>query len=97
MYHLENQYKPNDDKFMISPKAGYSFMNKSAIDEDAGSEVLKILELGKTLWKISDSKDPEYKNFERERSQKGNRSFIMQHNLCCFITADHLLKITEKS
>ena len=25
-----------------SPKAGYLFMNKSAIDEDAGSEVLKF-------------------------------------------------------
>ena len=71
MHHLENQYKPNDDKFMISPKAGYSFTNKSAIDEDASSEVLKILELGKTSWKISYSNEPEYKNFERERSQKG--------------------------
>ena len=80
MHHLENQYKPNDDKFMISPKAGYSFMNKSAIDEDASSEVLKILELGTTSMKISCREDPEYENFEKERNQKGIGRFIMQHD-----------------
>ena len=73
--HLENQLKPWDDDFIISDKAGYILMNKSTIDEDAGSEVLKILKLEKTSMKINDPVDPEYENFEKEKKAKRNRSF----------------------
>ena len=66
--------EPNDDACFTPLKIGNLFMNRFAVEEDAASEILKILELGKTSWKISrpNSKyNPEYKNFEEERKQKG--------------------------
>ena len=46
-------------------------MNRFAIDEEAGFEIVKVLELGKTSWKMCDPQHPEYKNFDNERKQKG--------------------------
>ena len=45
--------------------------------------------------KISHSKDPEYKNFEKERNQKGIGRFIMHHNFKILIAANHLIEIPE--
>ena len=59
---------------MISTKAGFLFINRSVIDEDGGSEVLKILELEKTSWKIENREDI---NFEKHMNQKGIGRFIM--------------------
>ena len=56
---------------MTSTKAGYLFMNRSAIDEDAGSEVLKILELERSSLKMSRPENQEYNNLKKERNQKG--------------------------
>lgn len=61
-------------------------MNLSAIDEDAGSEVLKVLELEKSSHKLSWGYDPsygsnpEYKNLEKERDEKGIGCFIDLYN-----------------
>ena len=63
--------EPNDDAWITPLKIGNLFMNRFAVDEDAASEVLKIFELEKTSWKMSDSDNPEYKKFEEERKQKG--------------------------
>ena len=63
--------EPNDDAFITPSKIGHLFMNRFAIDEDPGFEIVKILELEKTSWAMSYSKHPEYKNFENERKQKG--------------------------
>ena len=46
-------------------------MNRSAIDEDAGSEVLKILELERSSLKMSRPGEQEFKNLKKERNQKG--------------------------
>lgn len=53
-------------------------MNKSAIDEDANSEVLNIFELEKSSRKIyypnfpdSEFGNREYGNFEKQRIHKG--------------------------
>ena len=50
---------------MVSPKAGYLFMNRSAIDEDAGSEVLKVLELEKSSLQMMDWANPYESNWEK--------------------------------
>ena len=39
-------------------------MNRSAIDEDAGSEVLKVLELEKSSLIMTGERDPEYNTYE---------------------------------
>ena len=62
-------------------KAGYLFMNRSAIDEDAGSEVLKVFELEKSSLQMIYEKEPtgmtdeEDLNFNlsilKQRKQKG--------------------------
>ena len=66
--------EPNDDAWLTPLKIGNLFMNRFAVEEDAASEILKIFELEKTSWKMSRSDpkyNPEYKNFEEERKQKG--------------------------
>ena len=63
--------EPNDDEFWTPSKIGHLFMNRFAIDENAGSEVVKVLELEKAWWEMSDPEDPEYYNFVNERTQKG--------------------------
>ena len=66
--------EPSDDACYTPLKIGNLFMNRFAVEEDAASEILKILELEKTSFKISRPNpkyNPEYKNFEEERKQKG--------------------------
>ena len=63
--------EPNDQAFILPFKLGYRFMNRFAINEDEGTEILKICELQKTSWNISWPGSPEYNNFENERKQKG--------------------------
>ena len=65
--------EPNDDLCYTSLKIGNLFMNRSAVDEDAASEVLKIFELEKTSIEVSSSHNdnPRYKDFSEERKQKG--------------------------
>ena len=60
--------EPNDDAFFTPSKIGHLFMNRFAIDEDVGFEIIKVLELEKTSLKTYHSKHPEYKNV---RMQKG--------------------------
>ena len=62
--------EPNDEAFIRPSKLGNLFMNRFAIDETEGFEILKICELQKTSWKISWPKCPEYENYEFERMQK---------------------------
>ena len=63
--------EPNDDAFLTPSKIGHLFMNRFAIDEDPGFEIVKVLELEKTSEAMSYPNDPEYENFENERNQKG--------------------------
>ena len=63
--------EPNDDAFFTPSKIGHLFMNRFAVDEDPGFEILKVLELEKTSVAMSYPEDPGYKNFEKERNQKG--------------------------
>ena len=63
--------EPSDDAFQTPEKIGHLFMNRFSIDEDPGFEMIKVLELDKTSWKMSDPRDAEYKKFETERKQKG--------------------------
>ena len=64
-------FEPNDDTFLTPSKIGHLFMNRFAVDEDAGSEILMVLELQKSSWKMFDAEHPEYENSENERQQKG--------------------------
>ena len=63
--------EPNDEVFITTFKLGNLFMNRFAIDEAEGYEILKIFELEKTSWKISWPFCLEYDNRENERKQKG--------------------------
>ena len=63
--------EPNDDAFWTPLKIGHLFINRFAIDEDAGFEIVEVLELEKTSLRMSEPRHPEYKNFETERKQKG--------------------------
>ena len=60
--------EPNDDAFFTSLKIGNLFMNRFAVEEDANSEVLKIFELEKSCYEIS---NPSNKEFSAEKKQKG--------------------------
>ena len=60
--------EPSDELWETPLKIGNSFMNRFAVEEDAASEVLKIFELEKTSFEMS---DPDSKNFTEERKQKG--------------------------
>ena len=64
--------EPNDDEFWTPSKIGHLFMNRFAVEEDPGFEIVKVLELEKTSLAMSYSNHPEYKNFEKEIKQKGN-------------------------
>ena len=72
--------EPIEDAFMTSAKLGNLFMNRFAIDEDASSEILNILELGKTSMDISWPGAENYVNFTEERQQKGMEHFIVIKN-----------------
>ena len=63
--------EPNDDSWCISSKIAHLFMNRFAVDEDAGFEILKVLELGKSSWKMTYTKHPEHTKFQNEGQQKG--------------------------
>ena len=73
--------EPNDEKFYTPTKIGHLFMNRFGVDEDAAFEVINILELEKTSFKMSWPKDPEYPNFENERKEKGMGIF----NVICIL------------
>ena len=63
-------------------------MNRSAIDEDEGSEVLKVFELKKSSWQMTGQADPRYNTDEElhslelklihERREKGIGLFILK-------------------
>ena len=61
--------EPSDHACDTPLKIGNLFMNRFAVDEDAASEILKIFELDKSSIKMSEH--DEYKNFKKERKQKG--------------------------
>ena len=63
--------EPNEDAFSTPEKIGHLFINRFSVDEDASFEILKVLELGKSSWKMSYPDEPEYANFENERKEKG--------------------------
>ena len=69
--YFGNPKKPSEEKWNISSKAGYLFMNRAAVDEEDQSEILKIFELQKASEKMTYPRHPEYKNFDVERKHKG--------------------------
>ena len=73
----------NDDDFITPAKIGHLFMNRFGVDEDAAFEVINIMELGKTSFKMSYPKDPEYTStiFQNERNEKGMGLVSMPCNL----------------
>ena len=50
-------------------------MNRAAVDEEDQSEILKIFELEKASFEMSDPENPEYENFDFQRKHKGTVSF----------------------
>ena len=56
--------EPSDDAFDTSFKSGHLSMNRFSIEEEANFEIVKIFELGKSLWDFTDIS-------EEDRKQKG--------------------------
>ena len=52
--YFVNPSKPSEEKCFVSSKAGYLFMNRAAVDEEDQSEILKIFELERSSWIMSD-------------------------------------------
>ena len=67
--------EPIDDPFYSPVKIGNIYMNRFAIDENASTEIIKKFELAKTSLKISVPEGKNYKNFAKERQQKGMDHF----------------------
>ena len=63
--------EPNDNAFYKPMNIGHLFMNRFAIDEEAGLEIINVLELEKTSVDISYIKNAQYKSNENERIVKG--------------------------
>ena len=63
--------EPSDEAWNTPSKIGHLFMNRFAVDEDPGFEIVKVLELAKTSMAMTSTGHPEYKKFENERKQKG--------------------------
>ena len=66
--------EPFDEAFSTPEKIGNLFMNRFAIEEDGSTEILKILELGKTSLEISDRDS-------KKGQQKGMDYFISDYEL----------------
>ena len=62
--------EPHDDAFYTPSKIGHLFMNRFAVDEDAGFEVLKVLELGRSACSMTHP-SADYEHLENERQEKG--------------------------
>ena len=64
LHYLGNLQKPNEEKCLVSSKAGYLFMNRAAVDEEDQCEILKIFELEKTSREMMDDEHDEYDDFD---------------------------------
>ena len=60
--------EPRVEAYRTPLKAGHLFMNRFSIGEEANFEIVKILELGKSSWKMADS---DLLEFAGDRKQKG--------------------------
>ena len=74
--------EPNDDACFTSSKIGHSYMNRFAIDEDAGLDFLNIMKIKKTSFKLSLPQRPENISVGSPfvRQLKG-KDFVIEHQL----------------
>ena len=63
--------EPSQEAFVQPYEIGHLFMNRFAIDEDAGFEILSFLEFEKSSVRISCPTNSRYANFETARRKKG--------------------------
>ena len=62
--------EPSEDSYFKPLKIGKRFFNRLAIDENAGFEILSVLNLKQSSWKMTYPEHNEYKDFEVERKTK---------------------------
>ena len=62
--------EPSEDSYFTPLKIGKRFFNRLAIDENAGFEILSVLNLKQSSWKMTYPEHNEYKDFEVERKTK---------------------------
>ena len=60
--------EPSVEAWRTPFKSGHLFMNRFSIGEEANFEIVKIFELGKSSWNLSNQYDSE---FAGDRKQKG--------------------------
>ena len=72
MHQIVLFIEPNEHEYTTPIKIGNKFMNLCAIDEDAGFEVVKILELEKISKRFAEYEyEDEFEMSPEERKQKG--------------------------
>ena len=69
-HHLIIFLEPSEDSYFKPLKIGKRFFNRLAIDENAGFEILSVLNLKQSSWKMTYPEHNEYKDFEVERKTK---------------------------
>ena len=62
--------EPSEDSYFTPFKIGKRFLNRLAIDENASFEILSVLNLKQSSWKMTYPEHNEYKDFEVERKTK---------------------------
>ena len=62
--------EPSEDSYFTPLKIGKRFFNRLAIDENAGFEILSVLNLKQSSWKMTYPEHNEYKDFGVERKTK---------------------------
>ena len=70
MMHIVLFMEPSEDKWRIPLKLGRLYMNRFAIDEDAGFEIIKVVELKATSYEM-EFDHPFNKSLNDKRIEKG--------------------------
>ena len=72
MHQIVLFIEPNENEYTTPIKIGNKFMNLCAVDEDAGFEIVKILELEKISKRFDEDEfEGEFEMSTEERKQKG--------------------------
>ena len=72
MHQIVLFIEPNENEYTTPIKVGNKFMNLCAVDEDAGFEIVKILELEKISKRFAENEfEYEFEMSTEERKQKG--------------------------
>ena len=68
--------EPSEDQFTLTTEIGNLFINRLAIDENASFEIVAILELRISCFKMEERSHDEFRSYSNERNVKGMAQLI---------------------